>query len=139
MIRRPPRSTRTDTLFPDTTLFRSFPGPVVTRNASGVLLVTQPGPNNVRDRPYRNTRQLRALVRAERLLGSCSFVIGAALTHNNDTSLSPIAGGARLTNEATGSIRMMWRTEKSAERPGFDLSGYLISSDGELDYRHNDL
>src|SRR3546814_9979078 len=34
---------------------------------------------------------------------------------------------------------MMWRTEKSAERPGFDLSGYLISSDGELDYRHNDL
>src|SRR3546814_15682171 len=82
----------------------------------------QPGPNIVRDRPYRNTRQLRALVRAERLLGSGSFVIGAALTHNNDTSLSPIAGGARLTNEATGSIRMMWRTEKSAERPGFALS-----------------
>src|SRR3546814_12132110 len=26
MIRRPPRSTRTDTLFPDTTLFRSRPG-----------------------------------------------------------------------------------------------------------------
>src|SRR3546814_5085496 len=25
MIRRPPRSTRTDTLFPDTTLFRSIP------------------------------------------------------------------------------------------------------------------
>src|SRR3546814_6858814 len=27
MIRRPPRSTRTDTLFPDTTLFRSMPPP----------------------------------------------------------------------------------------------------------------
>src|SRR3546814_13767085 len=27
MIRRPPRSTRTDTLFPDTTLFRSGLGP----------------------------------------------------------------------------------------------------------------
>src|SRR3546814_8111576 len=27
MIRRPPRSTRTDTLFPDTTLFRSRHGP----------------------------------------------------------------------------------------------------------------
>src|SRR3546814_5650167 len=26
MIRRPPRSTRTDTLFPYTTLFRAFPG-----------------------------------------------------------------------------------------------------------------
>src|SRR3546814_2669896 len=29
MIRRPPRSTRTDTLFPYTTLFRSLPEPVV--------------------------------------------------------------------------------------------------------------
>src|SRR3546814_6240777 len=28
MIRRPPRSTRTDTLFPYTTLFRSYPGNV---------------------------------------------------------------------------------------------------------------
>src|SRR3546814_6333896 len=28
MIRRPPRSTRTDTLFPYTTLFRSFPSPI---------------------------------------------------------------------------------------------------------------
>src|SRR3546814_17324691 len=27
MMRRPPRSTRTDTLFPDTTLFRSLGGP----------------------------------------------------------------------------------------------------------------
>src|SRR3546814_2521364 len=26
MLRRPPRSTRTDTLFPYTTLFRSYPG-----------------------------------------------------------------------------------------------------------------
>src|SRR3546814_3351765 len=30
MIRRPPRSTRTDTLFPYTTLFRSFYGPHIT-------------------------------------------------------------------------------------------------------------
>src|SRR3546814_12073367 len=29
VIRRPPRSTRTDTLFPYTTLFRSIPAPVV--------------------------------------------------------------------------------------------------------------
>src|SRR3546814_7883017 len=32
MIRRPPRSTRTDTLFPDTTLFRS-PSPCVRRRS----------------------------------------------------------------------------------------------------------
>src|SRR3546814_11105449 len=36
MIRRPPRSTRTDTLFPYTTLFRSrqLPAPIVRRPAS---------------------------------------------------------------------------------------------------------
>src|SRR3546814_14721910 len=32
MIRRPPRSTRTDTLFPYTTLFRSFPNLTIERN-----------------------------------------------------------------------------------------------------------
>src|SRR3546814_15116222 len=46
MIRRPPRSTRTDTLFPDTTLFRSagaalavFAGPDKAAVVSGVDLV----------------------------------------------------------------------------------------------------
>src|SRR3546814_13872682 len=34
MIRRPPRSTRTDTLFPYTTLFRSMPGTVFFAQAS---------------------------------------------------------------------------------------------------------
>src|SRR3546814_4988865 len=35
MIRRPPRSTRTDTLFPDTTLFRSELAAVAQRGADG--------------------------------------------------------------------------------------------------------
>src|SRR3546814_15241912 len=34
MIRRPPRSTRTDTLFPYTTLFRSTTDPVARRRAT---------------------------------------------------------------------------------------------------------
>src|SRR3546814_250408 len=34
MIRRPPRSTRTDTLFPYTTLFRSLPGQIVAQIAA---------------------------------------------------------------------------------------------------------
>src|SRR3546814_16014281 len=43
MIRRPPRSTRTDTLFPDTTLFRS-PGPFAHGDEVGCArrAVTQP-------------------------------------------------------------------------------------------------
>src|SRR3546814_7635455 len=35
MIRRPPRSTRTDTLFPYTTLFRSSPSSLAARSARG--------------------------------------------------------------------------------------------------------
>src|SRR3546814_10448586 len=35
MIRRPPRSTRTDTLFPYTTLFRSVRRPISSRGESG--------------------------------------------------------------------------------------------------------
>src|SRR3546814_6347166 len=41
MIRRPPRSTRTDTLFPYTTLFRSVPGDVQhgqRRRVKGVVI-----------------------------------------------------------------------------------------------------
>src|SRR3546814_17136321 len=37
MIRRPPRSTRTDTLFPYTTLFRSLSGGAVARVSSSPL------------------------------------------------------------------------------------------------------
>src|SRR3546814_8181029 len=42
MIRRPPRSTRTDTLFPYTTLFRSLSEPLVVlfRNTEAQELVT---------------------------------------------------------------------------------------------------
>src|SRR3546814_9835623 len=36
MIRRPPRSTRTDTLFPYTTLFRSHSGPLVGLGVDGL-------------------------------------------------------------------------------------------------------
>src|SRR3546814_3741010 len=35
MIRRPPRSTRTDTLFPYTTLFRSVAAPVAAQHRAG--------------------------------------------------------------------------------------------------------
>src|SRR3546814_1770016 len=42
MIRRPPRSTRTDTLFPYTTLFRSVGVPAATRMPLRPFLVSAP-------------------------------------------------------------------------------------------------
>src|SRR3546814_17255528 len=54
MIRRPPKSTRTDTLFPYTTLFRSQPGPVILESAG--LVATREGrigAELIRDAPVR--------------------------------------------------------------------------------------
>src|SRR3546814_12444911 len=69
MIRRPPRSTRTDTLFPYTTLFRSamrcavfWPTPGRTRKASiscsssGVVIGVGGGSGDVASRPGRGMR-----------------------------------------------------------------------------------
>src|SRR3546814_9664610 len=41
MIRRPPRFTRTDTLFPDTTLFRSLVAPLVRMTGAGKVPLPQ--------------------------------------------------------------------------------------------------
>src|SRR3546814_20151278 len=55
MIRRPPRSTRTDTLFPYTTLFRSIRGSL----PSGPKAILQPlGGSSLREGPTRNRRRL---------------------------------------------------------------------------------
>src|SRR3546814_1977645 len=43
MIRRPPRSTRTDTLFPYTTLFRSRPGQTPDQTIYALVPIATPG------------------------------------------------------------------------------------------------
>src|SRR3546814_4055305 len=75
MIRRPPRSTRTDTLFPYTTLFRSFLRRVFGRfkslerlsppktRADGVLLAKVTGLQAVVMRSEEHTSELQSLMR----------------------------------------------------------------------------
>src|SRR3546814_6713844 len=53
MLRRPPRSTRTDTLFPYTTLFRSRSGGHAVRTGTGARHQVEP-----RHRPVRRHRPL---------------------------------------------------------------------------------
>src|SRR3546814_4861623 len=62
MIRRPPRSTRTDTLSPYTTLFRSrgLHDDVPPRRRRGRLLA---GSRRVRDRSEEHTSELQSLMR----------------------------------------------------------------------------
>src|SRR6056297_3725605 len=63
MIRRPPRSTRTDTLFPYTTLFRSLVGPHVARPAGRAH--RDPARSGTRDRTRseEHTSELQSLRR----------------------------------------------------------------------------
>src|SRR3546814_11359031 len=63
MIRRQPRSTRTDTLFPYTTLFRSRPPGTVRPDAAGPLVLD--------DRPRASADDLRADVHRPHRRGGC--------------------------------------------------------------------
>src|SRR3546814_4904746 len=66
MIRRPPRSTRTDTLFPYTTLFRSFGSTFMLPASADELVmppVTEMPPHPVILRSEEHTSELQSLMR----------------------------------------------------------------------------
>src|SRR3546814_19675193 len=86
MIRRPPRSTRTDTLFPYTTLFRSD------RGEQGIL-IDRAEPAQV-DHP-----RLHAIVRQD-FLGLPRKIISIAIA--DDRQIAPVAMHADLTQPDRG-------------------------------------
>src|SRR3546814_6875285 len=59
MIRRPPRSTRTDTLFPYTTLFRSFRKGPRRRRRRGQRALCSRGRGSIPTKPRRHSRRRR--------------------------------------------------------------------------------
>src|SRR3546814_7400190 len=65
MIRRPPRSTRTDTLFPYTTLFRSICAPIPLPMLGAGLDAARRAPEIERAVEYRSTGVARAQQRSE--------------------------------------------------------------------------
>src|SRR3546814_15568016 len=83
MIRRPPRSTRTDTLFPYTTLFRSLSA-ALEMNPRGVIAVrASPAPRPGRVRTYGNLIEIG--LRAVDILQSevsANDLAGAALIND---------------------------------------------------------
>src|SRR3546814_10889283 len=60
MRRRPPRSTRTDTLFPHTTLCRSMSAPASPRRAKARLVTVPRLPPRTRRPPWRRSRGLES-------------------------------------------------------------------------------
>src|SRR3546814_1079374 len=63
MIRRPPRSTRTDTLFPYTTLFRSTPSVVRLPPSAKRRMQIVPTPCSPSTRSEEHTSELQSLMR----------------------------------------------------------------------------
>src|SRR3546814_12934492 len=61
MIRLPPRSTRTDTLFPYTTLFRSHPPRRFVWRGQIYRVVAGDGPERIHGEWWRNSREMWAV------------------------------------------------------------------------------
>src|SRR3546814_9423152 len=100
MIRRPPRSTRSDTLFPYTTLFRSQHQGVVRAQAAQVDLLRTGGEVRVADR-------LRAL--------GCAVVLGHRphhFRHVGEAARADLLGGDhadRRSEEHTSELQSLMR------------------------------
>src|SRR3546814_9134469 len=100
MIRRPPRSTRTDTLFPYTTLFRS----VRTFSRTGETARTQcrqavggrasDGGDGARDRSEEHTSELQSLMRI-------SYAVFCLKKKNSDTKHEKDNQRHKTINQAT--------------------------------------
>src|SRR3546814_11702068 len=98
MIRRPPRSTRTDTLFPYTTLFRS---PVITPTASGVPIpLSMTDPVFVFEAP-RHTASTRARQPQRRVQRSPTSGDRKSVVQGQSVSVRVDLGGRRLIQNKT--------------------------------------
>src|SRR3546814_4135977 len=112
MIRRPPRSTRTDTLFPYTTLFRSdaapiiFPRPQVRREAEAetdarIVRLAEHGGGQAGKRSEEHTSELQSLMR----ISYAVFCLKKKTkTNNNKTTIKRIhryqqESTTKLTND----------------------------------------
>src|SRR3546814_660680 len=77
MVRLPPRSTRTDTLFPYTTLFRSYPMPVLAPVTSATFPVRS---NSILLDPFLPLSSCRTLRPAQDRLDPASMTTAVAWT-----------------------------------------------------------
>src|SRR3546814_2532514 len=114
MIRRPPRSTRTDTLFPYTTLFRSIRAPG--RRAeplAGVGRIGRRGVGDVALRPGANTARAS---RADKL--------ALARAPGDARSGRGWPVGSRATPDADGRARELGRDRRGGTARGWQPRGY---------------
>src|SRR3546814_6792621 len=103
MIRRPPRSTRTDTLFPYTTLFRSgrqrpafLPEAWSVQHPAGALYRTAARGDTVTGRSEEHTSELQSLMRISYAV-FCLKKKNSARACNQEVPDSSLGGGASIS------------------------------------------
>src|SRR3546814_3165376 len=107
MIRRPPRSTRTDTLFPYTTLFRS-------ESYDSAVGMTQQGPTHILKKVRSAVRNLEGSVRSRCMkaaAGSVRDLIEAGLSEPAvwRNSYGDCVAGGRRSEEHTSELQSLMR------------------------------
>src|SRR3546814_9125056 len=142
MIRRPPRSTRTDTLFPYTTLFRSAESSVkVDPSIADVQVVLPaPEPNGEWSQPGGNAAKSMGHL----ALGGSLQKVWSANIHGSSNSArlasAPVVSGGRVYvidtearvqafDAATG--KAVWSTELGSKRNSRALFGGGVSVEGD--------
>src|SRR3546814_3973588 len=112
MIRRPPRSTRTDTLFPYTTLFRSFATDIVYRTSRPGARSTAHGVSRCRagrlGRSEEHTSELQSLMRISYAVfclkeNMTRITILLSNVHNHRIDVTPYHPDGTRTNTSTTS------------------------------------
>src|SRR3546814_4414561 len=123
MIRRPPRSTRTDTLFPYTTLFRS----------RGQVQQLDPGGDHGPNDPAlpRHPFAQRAVV--DQPLGRVNLIAGAA--RRRACPAEPLARSEEHTSELQSLMRISYavfclkkKTKKNTTRANYELQSTIHTS-----------
>src|SRR3546814_3877624 len=106
MIRRPPRSTRTDTLFPYTTLFRSAGRRGLFLRRRALRAQAACPPLDRRQRSYDLSRVSRSFFSPKLLcrLSLALFCFGGPATAANDRQSAPVLGFDRFLSAATPEI-----------------------------------
>src|SRR3546814_1460216 len=115
MIRRPPRSTRTDTLFPYTTLFRSQ----AQRPLGGILLLEQ-GAAAAIQCPDR--RQLRSEEHTSELQSLMRLSYAVFCLKKNNCNTPPTPAPLPCTDRTTSDLRMQVRRCIDARLPEYNTS-----------------
>src|SRR3546814_6965845 len=118
MIRRPPRSTRTDTLFPYTTLFRSNVSRTRRRRSAQ------------RENPVSGLPNFEAL-RSQMAFGSATVVAAKVVNFEDLAAFIPGDGIAKLVEQVTR--RLQLASQGTALHQ--DLDGTLDRKSTSLNYR----